>query len=111
MVVAENYALNNRCEPNNEVLHISSYHSFIRCKRERERQGDVAQGNTRSRAQLGKCSMWLATSCTSIFGLPALVSGLFLSVLMWELIVSYYAVSVIKDARWWATCRESTTLP
>ena len=64
MVAAENYALSNECVPNNEVLRISTYHFAIRGKhvniqRERERQGDVAHGNTRSRAQLGDRRMWL----------------------------------------------------
>ena len=75
MVTAENYALNNECASNNEVLRISSYHSVI-CG---ERQGDVAHGNTRSQAQLGKHR---TCKCTSIFGLPASVSG-FLFVRMW----------------------------
>ena len=33
MVSAENYALNNECAPNNEVLCISTYHSVIHGKR------------------------------------------------------------------------------
>ena len=33
MVMAENYALNNECAPNNEVLRISSYHLVICGKR------------------------------------------------------------------------------
>ena len=32
MVEAGNYALNNECAPNNEVLRISTYHSVIRNK-------------------------------------------------------------------------------
>ena len=32
MVTADNYALNNECGPNNEVLRISSYHSIIHGK-------------------------------------------------------------------------------
>ena len=63
MVAAENYALSNECVSNNEVLHISTYHSVIRgqhvnMQRERELQGDVAHGNTRSQAQLGERRMW-----------------------------------------------------
>ena len=57
MVAAENYALNNECAPNNEVLSISSYHSIIRGKRVNASvnvQDVVAHGDTRSRVQLGK---------------------------------------------------------
>ena len=64
MVAFENYALSNECVPNNEVLLISAYHSIIRGQHvnmqcERERQGDVAHGNTGSRAQHGEHCMWL----------------------------------------------------
>ena len=60
MVMAENYALSNECVPNN----ISTYHSVIRgqhvnMQRDCEHQGDIAHGNTRSRAQLGERRMWL----------------------------------------------------
>ena len=61
MVAAENYAFSiNECVPNN----IYVYHSVIRgqhvnMQHERERQVDVAHGNTRSRAQLGERRMWL----------------------------------------------------
>ena len=71
MVAAENYALSNECVPNNEVLRIFVYHTAIRGKhvniqRERECQGDVAHGNTRSRAQLGRTS-FVATTCTKVY--------------------------------------------
>ena len=90
MVAAENYALNHECVPNNEVLRIklSSYISFRYTRemrqRERERQGDnLAHGDTKSRVTAWKLS-YVATTCTStsIFELPALVSGL-LFVSMW----------------------------
>ena len=55
MVVAENYALNNECAPNNEVLRISLYYSVQTRQRERERQGDVTHG---IRAQLGERRAW-----------------------------------------------------
>ena len=88
MVAAENYVLNNECAPNNEVLHISLYHCYMRKTRqyERECQGNVhiAHGDTAWKAS------YVATTCTSIFELPALVRG-FLFVPMWECIqiVSY----------------------
>ena len=117
MVAAENYALNNECTPNNEFLRISSYIPFRYMRqtrqRELERQGDVAHGNTRSRAQLGNRRTWPPRVYTENinFGLPASVKR-FLFVSMWGMPVnSIYAVSVIKDARSWATYRESTTLP
>ena len=63
-VPIENYALSNECVPNNEVLRISTYHSAIsgqhvNMQHERKRCGDVAPGNTRSRAQLGERRIWL----------------------------------------------------
>ena len=75
MVGARNYALSNECVPNNEVLPISTYHSVIRgehvnMQRERERQGDVTHGNTRSRAQLGERHMWLPRVQVYMSSLP-----------------------------------------
>ena len=79
MVAAKNYALNNECVSNNEVLRISSYHSVIRGlpfnrQREHERQGDVAHGNTRSRAQLGKRRTWLPRVQVYLGSLPLRVA-------------------------------------
>ena len=64
MIKGEKYALSIECVPNNEVFRIFTYHSVIRSQhvnmqREHERQGDVANDNTRSRAQLGERHMWL----------------------------------------------------
>ena len=72
---AENYALSNECVPNKEVLRISTYHSVIRgqhvnMQREHERQGYVAHGNTRSRAQLGERRMWLPSVQVYLGSLP-----------------------------------------
>ena len=99
MVAVENYALNNECVPNNDVLRISSYRSVIqgkRVQRERERRGDIiAHGDTRSRVYTAWKASYVGTTCTSIFGLPALVSGV-LFVPICARLVPYYTVSVIK---------------
>ena len=61
MFAVENYALSNECASNNKVLLLSSYHSIIHSERvnaSNERQGEVAHGDTRSRAHLGKCRTW-----------------------------------------------------
>ena len=107
MVAAENYALNNKCAPNNEVLRISSYHSVIRGKYVNA-SVNVKETHRSTRQHKKPSTAWkasyVATTCTSIFGLPALV-GDFSSYQYGECtrVGSYYAVSVIKDARWWAT--------
>ena len=53
-----------------------------------------------------------ATTCTSTFGLPALIRAAFSLYRYWKCtrLVSYYSVSVIKDVRWWATYRELSAL-
>ena len=53
-----------------------------------------------------------ATTCTSVFGLPALVSG-FLFVPIWGMRTSHIILCCFgdKDVRWWATYRESSALP
>ena len=112
---AENYVLSNECGPNNEVLRVSTYHSIIRGQQvnmqcEREHQGDVAHGNTRSRAQLGERRMWLPRVQVYLSSLPLLEACFSCRCGECTQIV-YYAVSVIKDARLWATYRESTALP
>ena len=103
MITAENYVPNNECAPNNEVFHISSYHSIIHGKCECERQVYVAHGETRSRAQLGKRRIYVY----KYNWIPCL--GEWFSPMCTNRIILCF--SVMKDSSWWVTYRESTALP
>ena len=101
MVAAESYSLNNECVPNNEVLHISSYRSFHYTRQthqhEHERQGGIVAHGDKKPSTAWKAS-YVATTCTNIFGLPALVSG-FLFVSIWGMRTSHIILCCFGDKR------------
>ena len=75
MIVAVNYVINNECVSNNEVLcyiFVPFHYTLQTCHCERERQGDVAHGNTRRRAQLGKRRTWPLLVQVYLDSLPCL---------------------------------------
>ena len=101
MIVAVNYVHNNECVPNNEVLcyiFVPFDYTWQTCHCERERQGDAAHGNTRSRAQLGKRRTWPPRVQVYLDSLPCLS--------MWGMCMNRIILCCFGDKR----CKKVATI-
>ena len=111
MVAAENHALNNEYASNNEALRISSYHFVTHVNTSVTSRRRPSTWRHKKLSTAWKVS-FVAVTCTSIFGLPALVSG-FIFVPIGGMRTTRIVLCCFggKRCEMVATYRESSALP